>query len=742
MNTKKFIFNESWDVKVIPLIGIVVLNEYRTDFLVGPVYDILMKAMDGRVIDHDLAVSLSSGAVQTAEIIYTLKALENKNYIREGVDLMSSREESFFDQLNIEKVDMQTSSVHLINLSKLNNTEINSRLESAPFKFVDSLRKADYVVVLVDDYLQSEISELAQEFRQQKIPWLLCKPIGQQVWLGPLIGGPKDSCYICLKNRLDSNERLSVFLEECETDSEIRRSRVYSSVSLDIAFGLVWNALTVFLGNTVNSPLDDQLITYKYDELSISHHPFTKRPQCWHCGDKHKQEPLKKLEFTPAHETFSDRLSDSSALWDSLSKHISPITGIIKKVGKNSQGWLGPVYLSAAEHVFLHKPGDASSFFKALYMSSGGKGKNKKNSDLAAACESLERYSGIFQAYEPTVLATMNSLQEKVIPPESCALWSQNQYDNREVLNRQHDQFQRIPSPLPRDLEIQWSAVYSLKSGEEKYLPSAYCYYGGGDRKDWNYFYSDSNGVAAGSDCVEAAYHGLLELFERDAVAIWWYNKIQRPAVDLASFGDEFIDQVQNYFTSLGRDLWVLDISNDMHIPVFVAISACKNRERNDIVYGFGGHLNAINGITSALMELIQTLPCVLDRNTDGTTRYLPINRDCMIWWEETSVDTEKYLLPLAGQIKTAQDYKKPRLSMKQGMQTMISTLINKGYEPYILDQTRPDIGLSVCKVIVPGLRHFWMRFADGRLYDFPVALGWLDNKKTESELNRFPIFF
>ena len=42
------------------------------------------------------------------------------------------------------------------------------------------------------------------------------------------------------------------------------------------------------------------------------------------------------------------------------------------------------------------------------------------------------------------------------------------------------------------------------------------------------------------------------------------------------------------------------------------------------------------------------------------------------------------------------------------------------GMEMLVLDQTRPDIDLPVTKVIVPGLRHFWARFAPGRLYDVP----------------------
>ena len=64
-----------------------------------------------------------------------------------------------------------------------------------------------------------------------------------------------------------------------------------------------------------------------------------------------------------------------------------------------------------------------------------------------------------------------------------------------------------------------------------------------------------------------------------------------------------------------------------------------------------------------------------------------------------------------------------------------------KGMEFLVLDQTRPDIGLPVAKVIVPGLRHFWSRLGQGRLYDVPVVMGWLDRPLTEAELNPIAIF-
>jgi ribosomal protein S12 methylthiotransferase accessory factor len=63
------------------------------------------------------------------------------------------------------------------------------------------------------------------------------------------------------------------------------------------------------------------------------------------------------------------------------------------------------------------------------------------------------------------------------------------------------------------------------------------------------------------------------------------------------------------------------------------------------------------------------------------------------------------------------------------------------GMEMLVLDQTRPDIGLKVVKVIVPGMRHFWKRLGSGRLYQVPVELGWLKAPLEENQLNPFPMW-
>jgi ribosomal protein S12 methylthiotransferase accessory factor len=60
----------------------------------------------------------------------------------------------------------------------------------------------------------------------------------------------------------------------------------------------------------------------------------------------------------------------------------------------------------------------------------------------------------------------------------------------------------------------------------------------------------------------------------------------------------------------------------------------------------------------------------------------------------------------------------------------------HKGLDFLVLNQTRPDIDVPVVRVIVPGMRHFYRRFAPGRLYDVPIKLGLRDRPLLERELN------
>jgi ribosomal protein S12 methylthiotransferase accessory factor len=119
-----------------------------------------------------------------------------------------------------------------------------------------------------------------------------------------------------------------------------------------------------------------------------------------------------------------------------------------------------------------------------------------------------------------------------------------------------------------------------------------------------------------------------------------------------------------------------------------------------------------------------------------------PMDPDTAHWLETATTANQPYLLPAEVLPRTAASY--PQVwaeDVADDVRTCQALVERAGMEMLVLDQTRPEVGLPVAKVIVPGLRHFWARLAPGRLYDVPVRLGWLARPLAEHELNPMPMF-
>jgi ribosomal protein S12 methylthiotransferase accessory factor len=256
--------------------------------------------------------------------------------------------------------------------------------------------------------------------------------------------------------------------------------------------------------------------------------------------------------------------------------------------------------------------------------------------------------------------------------------------------------------------------------------------------------YPDCNGAAAGNSPEEAVLQGLLELVERDSVALWWYNMLRKPGVDLRSFNDPYFIQLIDCYESLHRNLHVLDLTSDLNIPAFAAISRRTDRGPQDILFGFGAHVDARIGLERALVELNQILPIAHVTDEERAAgQYRTRDRDFLDWLKTALMENLPYLAPLEGRpLKTAADY--PRLcepNVFQAVMVCKAAIEKRGVEILALDMTRPDIGLPVFRVFAPGLRHFWKRLRPGRLYDVPVEMGWLNRPRKEEEMNPIAIF-
>jgi ribosomal protein S12 methylthiotransferase accessory factor len=187
----------------------------------------------------------------------------------------------------------------------------------------------------------------------------------------------------------------------------------------------------------------------------------------------------------------------------------------------------------------------------------------------------------------------------------------------------------------------------------------------------------------------------------------------------------------------------VLDLTSDLAIPVFAAWSRCTEGGPEQIVMGFGAHLDARIALLRAVTEMNQMLCHLLQSPADRTHGEQVTDLETAAWLKNATAENQPYLLPAAGvPRRTVRDSAQVCSDdVAQDVRHCQGLVERQGLEMLVLDQTRPEIGLPVVKVVVPGLRHFWARLAPGRLYDVPVRLGWLERPLAEEELNPIPMF-
>nr|NIS83187.1 adenylate cyclase [Anaerolineales bacterium] len=440
------------------------------------------------------------------------------------------------------------------------------------------------------------------------------------------------------------------------------------------------------------------------------------------------------------------RAASPQETFERYKHHISPITGVVSSILSKEDASHGYTHSYASGHYFPMETHRMLDLRTNLRSRSGGKGLTDIEAKVGALCEAIERYSGVFSGDEPTIQGSYTELKPEAVHPNDCMLFSKNQYRIRKRWNAEHtlhNFYHVVPDPFDEGMPIDWTPVWSLTQDTLRYLPSAYCYFGHPDLKKF-FCVSDTNGNAAGNTIEEAVIQGFMELVERDSVAIWWYNRIQRPGVDLDSFDQPYLRELLSLHERLDRELWVLDITSDLNIPAFAAVSRRVDRPVEDIIVGFSAHLDPLSAILHAITEVNQFLPSLSQTAADGTTDYYYNDQEAIDWWMTATIEKQPYLVPdpTAAWVKRSDFAPLVSDDLMTDVHTCIEISRQHDLEMLVLDHTRPDISLSVVKVIVPGLRHFWRRLGPGRLYDIPVKLGWFEKPLRENQLNPVSMFF
>jgi len=717
---------------------VALLSEGARFALRGKIYASIIPLLDGTK-DNDAIAALLSDRFTPALIYYALEELKSKNYVVSG-DINSTElaAAAWWSGHNLA-YDVLESLSHSTSL-------VDGGAHPPAFVALRAAMQVEQVkgppavfpltVIAASDYLDERFIQAVEAGIAARRTILPVRLAGASIWIGPLLDQETSALFPVLIRRLTANRPADVAVRASGAEFPLLPPQGLP-VTFDLAATWIASASLAIVSGHVPDFLKKGLFSLDPWSLETTRHPISIATAI------NIPNRSAAIELAPAPKRFTldggHRTCTPQESLVRLEQFVDPIAGVVPAIQKVPNRAGMHVYVctqtsdrSASNHRanrVLGRPGAAV-----------GKGAGDLQARVSCLAEAIERYSCHHQGHHPLLHSRLDQLGETAIAPQDLLLFSATQYENRNLTNEMNNGgFNWVPEPFNPENDVDWSPAWSLTHSREIWLPADFCYFGYISDRNHDFCKADSNGCASGNTLEEAIQQGFFELVERDACALWWYNRVTRPGVALDSFDDPFFASMQNSFNQAGRELVVLDITSDLGVPTVMAIS-WRQSDGGRIHLGLGCHLEARLAVSRALAELNQGAVDEFDDKDPASVEGIDTHH--ARWLREATIENQPYLRPADGPRRVATDFtNEATRDVRDDLLISIEKLRAKGLEMIVLDHTRPDIGFPVARVVVPGLRHFWARHAPGRLYDVPVTMGWLDRPKTESELNPIAFF-
>lgn len=698
-------FRPRFDVQTVSPDLVVLVAEESHTALHGPLYGALAGVLDGTRTEDEIVDALAD-RFPAERVYYALHRLRQRSLLAAAEADVLEGEAAFWDHLEASagaaaRARNASVSLHAVGHAPAHAT--GQALEAAGLRPAED---ADFHLVVTPDALHPDLRAWNRARLADGRAWMLLRPAGAALWVGPIFEPGRTACWECMAHRLRGHREVEMSV------GHLAPARARVPASEHAAAGLAALEILRYLGTGQAAALG-ALVTYEVAGAVSQWHEVTRLPYCPACGDPRPREARIPSFASLEPVGPSLRTAPASVTCARLERHVGPLVGVVQTLQRLDTG-SDDLHVYGSGVNFAVPGRNLEDLRMGLRSQCSGKGRTDLAARASALAEAVERHSGVFHGDEPRLLGRLEDFGGDAVHPHDFLAFSERQYAEREVRNA--DGFHWIPRPFDPEREVEWTPLWSLTQGRWRWLPTSLCYY--------RYFledpfgFADSNGCAAGNTPEEAVVQGFLELVERDAVAIWWYNRLARPRVDLegldlAAWGD--------------RRVWAVDLTTDLGIPCVAALSAAP--DGRGLLMGFGAHFDARQAVLRAVTEMAQSLPHYRNWQA-GHASFTP---ELAEWWAKADLAGHVWM---EGEGQTRLSGAMPAGSLGGLVDHCRAVAAGAGMDLLVLDQTRPEIGFPVVKVVVPGLRHFWSRLGPGRLYEVPVRMGWRPAPLDEAELN------
>jgi ribosomal protein S12 methylthiotransferase accessory factor len=252
------------------------------------------------------------------------------------------------------------------------------------------------------------------------------------------------------------------------------------------------------------------------------------------------------------------------------------------------------------------------------------------------------------------------------------------------------------------DSVLSWVEAWSVTHGRRRFIPLEMAFMGMPTMMKDLIALPVSTGFAAGSDYEMAVQNGLLEVVERDAVALWWWGRRRRPHLAAAAFENVHLSGFEERAKECRLKAIYLDLTTDVGIPVVGALQLQASFPH--VVFMSASRFSLSGAALRALEETgsVRQALATADQAFDEKTLLSGHPHDpanfAMFYAQGRRPSAFDFALATSERQQTA---------AVSDFSAAVARLADLGHEVIVVDCTTDEaeaLGLAVVHVVVPGL--------------------------------------
>jgi ribosomal protein S12 methylthiotransferase accessory factor len=330
-----------------------------------------------------------------------------------------------------------------------------------------------------------------------------------------------------------------------------------------------------------------------------------------------------------------------------------------------------------------------------------------------AMLEALERYAATKPRGRCLERASGVRLGSRAIDPSRLVLHRDDQYRQRGFRW----------APYDPDAVRLWAWAHSVAADRQVAVPADLVFHQmtpaspDGCPRVEPLAYTTSNGTAIGSSVAEAAFHGLLEVLERDAFLVAWYRARPLTRLRLETAEDPRIGRLCRTLNAQGYESVALDVTlPEVGVPSVWAVAVNTGDSGLGTLSGACSHPDPERAVLGALREAAGHLPLmralyVREREhaeamlADPTLVRKPLDHALVHGCPRAFDRVERLLGPRSPHTLRAH-FGDGAEARPDSLDSLCSRLNAREFDVLFVDLTPADVaalGLSVVRALVPG---------------------------------------